>query len=216
MHATYTFIIEDDCQDEDLTTEEGRNERLVRLGAWFDGRYGDDVCDENNWYTVYGAVLRDGTVLGSEEFVKDWTERHPDPSTRFEAAMRFAAGCVATDMELYGGARIAIPGVERERTDDEKRLDTSSRGDIIEAIYAQVPPKLAERYANFEREPEDPLAGYRRKRLAEQFEKFHDAGLKPFSAYGNPYEYRAFDIRYDGRGAEPCDDDVILLVDIHT
>lgn len=218
MHATYTFILDNDDEHDDLTDPESAKEQFQSLASSFDGQYGDEICDENNWHTVFGAVLKDGTLLGNPEFIARWTEDHPDPGTRFDAAVRFSAGCVAVNMDLFGGTRIAIPGMEK--TDEDRELDAMTTEQVVEGIYERAPRKLSEAYANFTRlTPVGQgfdMDGYKRAQLAQQFEKFHDAGFKPFTDYGTPYEYRAFDIRNEGKGEEPSDDDVILFVDIHT
>jgi hypothetical protein len=218
MHATYTFIVdnEDPHDAEALADPEGAKGQFTSLTMAFDGQYGDDVCDSNNWYRVYGAVTKDGTLLGEPEFVASWTEKFPDASTRFEAAVRFAAGCVAVDMELFGGTRIALPGMEK--TDEDRKLDALSTEEVIEAIYREAPAALAKAYGEFKPSVrgEFDMTSYRRAKLADQLEKFDAAGFKPFTDRGTPYEYRCFDIRNEGRGDEPCEDDVILFVDIHT
>lgn len=216
MHATYTFILNNDDPHDDLTDPEAAKGQFESLVSSFDGAYGDEICDSNNWYTAYGAVLRDGTLLGTDDFVASWAEKFPDASKRFEAAVRLAAGCVAVDMDLFGGTRIALPGMEK--TEEDRKIDALSTEQLVDAIYEAAPAKLAAAYGSFTREAKDrfDMDGYKRSRLAEQFEKFHDAGLKPFSAHGTPYEYRAFDIRSEGQGEEPADEDVILFVDIHT
>lgn len=216
MHATYTFILDNDEGAPDPADAESRREVFGSLKAEFDGAYGDDVCDENNWYTVYGAVLPDGTLLGEDDFVRRWTESHPDPSTRFEAARRFALGCVALDMELFGGTRIALPGMER--TEEDRRIDALSTDELTEAIYREGPAALAKAYGEFKPSVrgEFDMAAYKRAKLADQLEKFDAAEFKPFASHGTPYEYRAFDIRTEGRGLEPVGEEAILFVDIHT
>jgi hypothetical protein len=215
MHATYTFIIDNDDPHDDLTDPESAKGQFDSLKGAFDGQFGDERCDSNNWYTVYGAVLRDGTLLGDPEFVKSWTEKHPDASERFEAAVRFAVGCVAVDMDLFGGTTIALPG--QERTDADRKPDALSTDEVTEAIYDLVPAALAKAYTEFKRGDESfDHEGYKRSRLSATFETFNDADLKPFSSSGTPYEYRCFDIRNEGHGEEPGDEDAILFVDIHT
>ena len=209
-HATYLFLI--DKHPSDLR-EEDAEELFSDLKSDFDVLYGYDRCDENNWYTVYGAVTKDGRFLGTDEFVESWTKSYPDPERRFEALLRFAVSCMAYEMEICGVDKFALPG----DSDKETPLDKMSRADLIEAIYEEVPKALAKAYAQFTRDAKDSfdMAGYRRARLAQMFERFHYATIKPFATEGSPYEYRCFDLREDSDAGFDANS-VILLVDIHT
>jgi len=207
-HATYIFLLGN--VDLDQTDEE----LFEEINSAFDTEYGHDSCDENNWYTVYGAITKDGRLLGKSEFVDGWAKEPTD--RRFEEGLRYAAICVATEMELYGVPKYGLPGMKAK---NEDKLEKMSRADIIEAIYAEVPRTLAEAYENFKRTSDAPDSfdseGYQRESLARQFEKFNYGPCKPFAAYGTPYEYRCFDLRHHKR-AEIEDTAVLVLVDIHT
>lgn len=210
MHASYVFIIDE------IDTDKKDKELFKDIDEAFEARYGNDHCDENNWYHVYGAVTRGGRILGTSEFVERWEKEHPDVSKRLDAALRFAMTCVAVEMELFGVSSFSLFEPPSKK---DKLINKMSRAELIEAIYTEISSILTKAYAGFKRDPEDSLdsEGYKRSTTARNFEMFHSAPLKPFTVGGTPYEYRCFDIRGNGRWSpEVGENDIIVMVDIHT
>jgi len=211
MHGTYCFLMDD------IELVEDEEKLFKEINSSFDSLYGEHRCDENNWYTVYGAITQSGRVLGKDEFREQKIKELPDAKKRFQKTLEFATGCVAIELELFDVCPISIGPKDDDAT---ARINKMSHDELVAAIYEWVPKELAKAYLNFER-PKEPGSfdrdGYKRSKRARGFEMFNDSYLKPFSPFGNPYEYRCFDIRQAGScSSEFGENDIIVLVDIHT
>lgn len=227
MHATYSFLIDvpEDLLEEAHTDESCEEQLRNELMGFFDDRYAERHCDENNWYQHSCAILQNGHVIqmcpegdyrGRDEFAKHVEKNWGEPGERFNRAMKFAVECVAMDLGLFGSNSFSLPGMEQ--TTPDKMIAAMSYGDLVEAIFEHLPKELARRYAAYKR-LDDPngfdMDDYTRTKMARSFELFHSATVPPFAGVGSPYDFRAFDLRWDVGGSD-TDGCVILLTDIHT
>jgi hypothetical protein len=223
MHATFSFLIDLEAS---LLENNDHDEIKSEVVDLFESRFGNDRCDENNWYQHEALILPTGDVIqmcpegdfrGRDEFAAHVENSWGESSSRFDRAMKFAVECVAMDLGLFGAHSFSLPGMEESTP--SKMISAMSYGEIVEAIFEHIPKDLARRYAEYKR-PEDPPAfdmdDYARTKMARGFEGFHSADVPPFTTDSmTPYDYRAFDLRWDVGGTD-TDGCVILLTDIHT
>jgi hypothetical protein len=170
------------------------------------------VCLANSgvgdWY-IAGRLKPDGDLAKMPKYRRYTFHR--------VQALRGAAQCMA----VRGAHEIAIG----EPNAGDKFIADAGYGDLLIEINATVPEAIRYRYQNIEYMPGGGFPSgtsqhgleMLRRRLVAAFEAYRLSceGVEPFCPYPYPpiYNYRAYDLRTDGTGAE---DHGILVVRIHT
>jgi hypothetical protein len=223
MHGTFSFLIDLEAE---LLEDNDHDELKSTVEDLFDSRFGNDRCDENNWYQHEALILPNGDVVqmcpegdfrGREEMAKHIKAKWGTGTEVWDRAMTFAARCIAMDMGLLGSNSFSLPGMEQ--TTPDQLINSMGYNQLIDAIYEHIPKELARRYSKYKR-PESgakfDFEDYQRTKLARAFEAFHSGDVPPFATDSvSPYDYRAFDLRWDVGGTD-TDGCVVLLTDIHT
>lgn len=158
----------------------------------FEG-FSEERCDENNWSKELCFVGVDGEVKqyepDDEDAISSEFLKIPQDQ-RFERAKVFSLELVAHDMGIN------MP---------QDEIGSSNLKELMQRIRSEVPLKLAKMYGDF-----PDCLGYERRKTVKTFERFLQCDRPPFARSGTPYDYRAFDLTFEGGVTG------ILFVDIHT
>ncbi len=217
MHAAYSFLVTVDPK----ASAAGLREAAISRFEYYIASFGD----ENNGWEPMALILRDGRVLNlaeeddwreRDEWAKNFLDEHPNGAERYDAAIRFALGCVVGDLLDFPNIGI---GPESDDAKNEKaRREGMTDDELVAHTRKAAATMLMESFAQLAKDEKDPdsLGSYRRRKLATMLDHLSECAVTPFSTcIGSPYDYRAFDLRADPTEA-PGENCAILVVDIHT
>jgi hypothetical protein len=237
MHANYFFLL--DLDTESVPPPDPKTGRAQEVTDAVDAAFesfGDEWCDENNYWQHMIVVFRDGRayqLAGGEEQGDDWRGRDraydpfvtsTPPEERFAKLRKAALECQIGEMGLNGASVSFFLDVDARAA--WTKLEALSFDEQMALVRTAAPAKLAEAYAAFGKpQPGDDapdgkhrawMRNYSRKKTAQIFEalmsEHHPA---PFVAPGPVYDYRAFDLTTEGDPSEAAGT-AILVSDIHT